>query len=147
MTRTTFMIRKGFLAASIAVLLASTASAATITYTLDLIGGAPGSFSLYGKCSTGDNAGIAIFGVPLTGHVLTLDNAAPSMQFGQKGAFSGGAGFNQVRSADSAAPIDNPTIAGGQDFTNAGAPNNLVFGIGQTAGSFTSDGWTTLFAG
>ena len=99
---------------------------------------------MYASTSSGDNAGLAVYGVPLIGNVATLDNASPQMLFGQKNTFLGGTGFNQVRSADPGGV--NPTIAGAQDFTNAAAPGNLVYGIGQP-GSFTAAGWSTTVAG
>lgn len=140
------MLRKALFAASIAMLLAGTATAATITYTLDLTG-APGTFTLKAATSGGDNAGLAVYGVPLSGTVLTLDNFSPQMSFGTKGAFNGPAGYGSVRSADIISSTLNPVVTGSQDTVNAAAPNNLVFGIGQTAGSFATTGWTPIVAG
>jgi hypothetical protein len=123
-----------------------TASAAPIVrFGLDL--STPGSFRLYANTSTGDNAGLAAFSVPLSGTVTSVDNVAPFLVLGQKGGFVGGVGFGTLRSADSAVPIVNPLITGLQDVTNAQAPTNLIYGIGQQAGSFTAAGFTPLFTG
>ena len=57
-------------------LITSSASAATVTFSLDLTG-APGTFTLTAGASAGDNAGMASYGVPLTGPILTLDHRSP----------------------------------------------------------------------
>ncbi len=56
------------------------------------------------------------------------------MPFGQKYTFLGGTDL--IRSGPLTQGV-NPTIAGAQDFTNASAPAQLGYGIGQDAGSFT----------
>lgn len=127
-------------------LIVSSASAATVHYTLDLQGPGLGNFALYADVSLGDNAGLAVFGVPLTGTVLTLDNASPQVTFAQKAgppAFNGTVGFTNIRSAD-VGGLD-PTVVGAQDTVNAAAPNNLVYGYGQTADSFAGQGFVPVF--
>jgi hypothetical protein len=139
--------------AALAMLAASVlplgASAASVTYSLDLLSGGPGNFKLFAQTSvtTGDNAGLASYNVPLLGTVLTMDNFSPYMQFGLKSSFAGAAGFNMMRSADITTSTSNPVLTGAQDIANASAPNNLVFGIGQTGGSFVTAGWTPVFGG
>jgi hypothetical protein len=140
------MLRKAFFAAAAAALtLVSSASAATITYTLNL--SVPGTFTLSATTSAGDNAGLAAFGIPLTGTVTSLDNVAPSLTVGQKGSYTGAVGFTSLRSGDSASQLVDPLITGSQDAVNAAAPGNLVYGIGQSVGSFATSGFTPLFAG
>jgi len=139
------MLRNVFFAVAAAALLAGSASAATITYTLNL--SVPGTFTLSAATSAGDNAGLAAFGIPLSGTVLTLDNVAPSLTVGQKGSYTGAVGFTSLRSGDSASQLTNPLITGSQDAVNAAAPGNLVYGIGQSAGSFATSGFAPLFAG
>ena len=128
-------------------MLASTASAATVTYTLDL-SAAPGQFSLYASTSA-DAAGLAVYGVPLSGQVLAMDHRSPVATFAQKppggAGFNGAIGFSTLRSADILAPTANPTVTGSQDVVNVAAPNNLIFNIGELPGSFAAEGILPLF--
>jgi hypothetical protein len=59
--------------------------------------------------------------------------------FASKGTFMGPVGFNVLRSADIAASTMNPVVTGSQDVVNAAAPTNLIFNMGETAGSFATE--------
>jgi hypothetical protein len=80
---------------------------------------------------------LAVYGIPLTGNVTALDHQSPKADFANKGAFAGAIGFNILRSADG--PAVNPTLVGSQDITNTAAPNNLIFNMGESAGSFATE--------
>jgi len=133
------MLRKVFFAASAVLAMASVGSAATITYTLDL--STPGTFQLKAATSNGDNGGLALFSVPLTGNVLTVDNRAPNVI---NSANFAPAGFGQIRSGDITSATANPTIAGAQDVVNGPAANR-VYGIGQETSSYVLKGITPAF--
>lgn len=130
------MLRKVLFAGCIALMAASAASAATITYTLDFSAGG-GTFKLYADASTGDNFGIASYGAVLTGPVTTFDHSSVNTLASSGPSGVGSAGFTLLRSADNA-----PTILASQDTTSATA--NLIRGIGQTAGSLASNGITSF---
>jgi len=125
-------------------LVASSASAANVHYTLDL-SAVSGQFSLLATTSAGDSAGLAVYGIPLSGDVLTMDHLSPVATFASKGAFMGPIGFSNLRSGDIAASTINPTLTGAQDTVSASAPNNLIFNMGETASSFVIEGITPLF--
>jgi hypothetical protein len=118
-------------------MLPSDTSAATITYILDLT--APGTFTLKAAASTGDNAGIFLYGVPLLGNVLTLDNRAP---LAINSANATPVGFSEVRSADITSATLNPEVTGSQSAF--GPATNLVRGMGQEASSFAAKGFITF---
>lgn len=87
-----------------------------------------GTFDLYASASPGDNAGISFFNVDLVG-ILTATHQSPralDLGTGTVRGFTVGRG-------DLAG--DGPLFAG-QD-TSSGTTASLIFGIGQTAGSFT----------
>jgi hypothetical protein len=117
----------------------SNASAAVVTYILDL--SFPGTFALYADVSQGDNGGLVFYDVPLLGTVLTLDHRAP---LAINGSNFIGAGFNTLRTPDSAGPITNPEIHGSQDVINA-PPANRIYGFGQEASSWAAQGITPVF--
>jgi hypothetical protein len=129
------MIRKGFLAASIAVLFAVAASAATITFTLDFSGG-PGTFKLYADDSAGDNFGMASYGAVLTGPINAFDHSSVNTLASSGASGVGPAGFTLLRSADNI-----PTLLASQDTVGTA---NLIRGIGQTGGSLASNGITSF---
>jgi hypothetical protein len=129
------MLRKVFFAASVAMLLASTASAATITYTLDF-SGAPQTFNLYADDSAGDNFGIASYGAVLTGPIVTLDHKSVNTLASSGPSGVGPAGFTLLRSADNVT-----TLLASQDTVGTA---NLIRGIGQTSGSLASNGITSF---
>jgi hypothetical protein len=126
-------------------LIASSATAATVTYILDM-SVAPGQFDLYASTSA-DAAGLAVYGVPLSGEVLTMDHRSPTASFAQKPSvgFAGAIGFNILRSGDILASTMDPVVTGSQDTVNAAAPNNLIYNIGETPGSFATEGIVPLF--
>lgn len=126
------------LALSLALVVAAASQAATITYTLDLTG-APGTFSLYGESSAGDNGGIVLYSVPLLGNVTSFDNMSPNA-FTQLGA----SGFSDIRTADAAAGGVNPVIGGAQNLVT-GQVGARLYGYGQTAGSFAAAGLNVAF--
>jgi PEP-CTERM motif len=134
------MVRRTLLAAFAAMILASSAAAATITYTLDL-SGAPGTFTLKGQTSAGDNGGLVFYSVPLTGSVLTVDNRGPNVI---NSANFAPAGFGAFRSADVLAATANPIISGSQDVVS-GPPANRIYGFGQESSSYVGKGITPAF--
>jgi hypothetical protein len=149
MTRTNFMLRKLFFAASAALILGNGASAATIIYTLDL--SVPGTFTLYadddgGTTGTAGNFGIASWGADLLsgggGHMAGVDNLSPwgSRTNGQA------LGFSDVRNPlsdgstvpdDGAAQHTSFSFSGGQLFVS-GQTANFVYGYGQQANNFAA---------
>jgi hypothetical protein len=145
MTRTTYMLRKVLSVTLAVLLLASAASAATITYTLDKT--VPGQFTLYADVSAGDNFGLAAYGVPLLGNVTNLNNTSP---LSINTANFAPLGFDQFRLPAAGtdpvvAPTVNPTIRGAQNSIS-GPGANFIFGLGQSANSFAGLGYTTLGA-
>lgn len=111
-------------ALSVCALTAASASAATVNFVLDLTGAA-GTFTLRASASAGDNSGIATYGVPLTGPILTLDHRSPNAVAASN--FQP-AGFTNLRSADSPG-----TISASQPL----APNpNQITGFGQTGSNW-----------
>jgi hypothetical protein len=112
-----------------------TASAATVTFTLDL--SVPNEFKLFAQASAGDNVGMSRYSVPLVGTLLTLDHRAPSAV--SLTNFQP-AGFSNLRSADAPGGIVDPTITGGQSLTTP----NVIFGFGLEASSFAAKGITPI---
>jgi hypothetical protein len=127
-------LRNLFAATLIAVgLAASSATAATVTYILDL--SVDDVFTVRAQASAGDNGGITTYGIPLVGNLLTLDHRAPNIV---SSANFQPAGFSNLRNPappDGAAAV-NPTITGGQAL----ATPNLIYGFGQEASSFAAKG-------
>jgi hypothetical protein len=124
--------------------LTAAASAATVTYILDL--STPGAFTLYADVSDGDNQGLAFFSVPLVGTVTNLNIVAPLTIHGAN--FSP-AGFYAVRTPTAgtdpvAGPIVNPYVSGSQDVIS-GPAANLITGFGQEAGNWEAKGITPFF--
>jgi hypothetical protein len=138
------MIRKIFFAGLAALLVASSASAATITYTLDLR--VAGAFTLTAATSLGDNAGLVFYDVPLKTAVgttvTTLDHRAPVTT---NAANFAPAGFNVLRSLDMPAGGPNPEVIGSQDATS-GPQANMIYNMGQQPSSFVLNGITPLGA-
>ena len=104
------------------------ASAATVTFTLDL-SGAAGTFTLTAGASAGDNGGMASYGIPLQG-VTTLNHRSPFIVSSANFAPSG---FSNLRSAD-----DVANVFAGQVLTGPAA--NYLYGIGQSPNSFAGLG-------
>jgi len=121
------MIRKGFFAAAMAVLLASAASASTITYSL-IPNPGPGTFALTAQASSGDNFGIDYYAVELLG-AATIQHVNVSPKISDVDAGQN-YGFSFARSADNA-----PVVSAAQDSTGGGV---AVYGMGQTPGTLKS---------
>ena len=134
------MLRRIFFAGLAALVVASSASAATINYVLDL-SGSPGTFQLKATTSAGDNGGLVFYSVPLTGNILSVDNRGPNVINSANFAPSG---FGAFRSADSAVAVVSPIISGSQDVVS-GPPANRLYGIGQEASSYALKGITPAF--
>lgn len=120
---------------AIALMLVSTvANAATVTFTVDLT--TPGQWNLYANSSSGDNAGLAGYGVVLTGAVGTLTHQSIRILDAANADESqtGPVGFTLLRSPNGAA---NTAIGAGQD--NITPTPFLVKGWGQTSGSFAAN--------
>jgi hypothetical protein len=143
MTRTIFMLRNTTFALAIALGVAASASAANIHYVLNLT--VPGTFTLTGQTSPGDNGGIALFSVPLRANggsqILTVDNRAPNVI---NSANFAPAGFSEIRSADVAAPVTATTISGSQNVV-AAPPANRIYGFGQEVSSYALKSITPAF--
>ena len=118
--------------AMIAVLCFVGPAATAATVTLDLQVSAAGTFDLYAETPVGDSYGIAFFNIDLE-NILTAMHTSPM-------------------GVDSDAGISRGFTGGGGDLTGYGAlfayqnilsgdgPDSLVYGIGQTAGSFATLG-------
>lgn len=116
-------------------LLPSVGQAQTVGYTLDLDDAGTGTFSLYASASAGDNAGIALYGVPLVGDILTLDHRALAGLGINSASTAADAGFTEFRSAD-----NDTDLAGGQLLIPSPTPF-IYYNIGQAAGN-AADGAT-----
>ncbi len=112
-----------------ALVLASfgSARAATVTFDLKIDENGPGSFNLY--ASTGlDNFGIAAYGAPLTGGILSLDHLSP---LGLALNTFQPVGFSLFRSADG-----SPGVQASQDTVTP--TQHLVRGFGQVGGNLAT---------
>jgi hypothetical protein len=102
------------------------AQGATIIF--DLRDHFDGTFDLYASASLGDNAGIAFFNVDLV-NILTATQQSPKglddSLFITRGFDLGGGDLT-----------GDGALWAGQNTASGDAPDNLVYGIGQTAGSF-----------
>ena len=114
--------------ATLVVAGASRTQAATVTFDLVVDENGPGTFNLY--ASTGlDNFGIAAYGVPLNGGILTINHMSPRAIDGNDGQ---PVGFTFLRSNDN----DFNPVRASQDTINP--TPHLVRGFGQTAGDLNS---------
>jgi hypothetical protein len=103
-----------------------------VEYRLEF-GQTPGEFKLFGSVK-GAGAGLAAYGVELTGSITSLNHASPTASFAQSAALeSGSAGFTLFRSADGSA-----SVHGAQDTITA--TPHLLYGLGQEAGSLAAAG-------
>jgi hypothetical protein len=134
----TMQFRSSLFAALVgAGLLASSALAANVHYTLDLTGAA-GTFSLFAEApAAADNFGIASYGLVLTGPILTFAHDSTKSLAAQGPGGFGAAGFTSLRSADNV-----PIILASQD-TITPTPN-LIRGFGQEASSFAAKSITSF---
>jgi hypothetical protein len=123
---------RNLFAVTLVVGLAASANAASVHYILDL--SVDDAWTLKAQASDGDNGGITTYGIPLVGNFLSLNHQTGNIVV--SGNFQP-AGFSNLRSADSAGAIANPTITGGQSLTTP----NLVYGFGQEASSFAAKGF------
>ncbi|MEX2172349.1 MAG: PEP-CTERM sorting domain-containing protein [Pirellulales bacterium] len=120
------MLRK-FFALLVVAGLATSASAATVTLTLQNF--ADQTYTVTAESSAGDNGGIRSYVFGLDGYA-TLIHQAPRVGFAlDSGSNEGPAGFTSLRSANN--PVDK-TIRAGQDLLTP----HLITGFGQTDSSF-----------
>src|SRR5262245_5006390 len=111
-------------------------NAATVTYDLQVQNT---TFSLYASASLGDNFGIAAYGVPLAGGILSVDHTSPNAT--ANGTFgTNPIGFTLVRSAD-----NDLGIHASQD--TIGPTPYRVNGFGQSAGNLASVSGVTSLTG
>ena len=124
------MLNRLFVALAIVVVLACSNSghAALVTFTLNITETAPGSgvFTLLANSSLGDNAGLASYGVELTGGVSSVDHTSPNA-IASDGR---NVGFRVVRTLD-----NDPTLSASQDTF---VPGYINYGVGQTADGLSS---------
>lgn len=130
-------IAKKFFATVALLVVGQAVQAATVTYTL--IPDLAGNFRVTAKVGGGDNGGLSGYGFDLVGNVTALNHTTPTSLAAQKGAQIGPSGFGLARGAGTGA---NAFAAGFQDITAANSP--LLYNIGIAAGSYTSQGVTTL---
>jgi hypothetical protein len=118
---------------------ASSAQAAAVNFTMVINPG--NTFDIYANATLGDNAGIASYGIPLTGNILSFDHKSPVAAFALQGAQSGPVGFSLLRSADN---VITPSILASQD-TITPTPF-ITYGFGQTGGDISLGGARILFS-
>jgi hypothetical protein len=118
------MIRKGLFAGLAALVVAASANASTITYSLLPNGGA-GTFKLTAETSAGDNFGLDYYAVTLAG-AATIQHANVSPKISDVDAGLN-YGFSFARSLD-----NQPVVSAAQDSTGGGV---AVYGLGQSAGT------------
>ena len=121
------------------VAIAQYAQAANVSFDL-FADPAAGTFDLFASASLGDNAGIASYGVVLTGGVLTVDHNSPVDGFANGAGGSGAYGLSLLRSND-----DDFNLGASQDTVSQ--PGRTIFGFGQTASDFASEGITDATGG
>ncbi|CAK9090439.1 Uncharacterized protein SCF082_LOCUS52628 [Durusdinium trenchii] len=108
---------------------AAAANAANVSYTMIVDPG--GTFDVFASASLGDNAGIAGYGVPLSGGITSVDHNSPFGSFATGGPGNGPIGLSLFRSDD-----DVTSLAAAQD-TVSPTPY-LIYGFGQTAGDLST---------
>ncbi len=125
------------LSAALALLvLVGTAQASIVTYTLAVDEDGPGTFNLYAATEL-TNGGISGYGVDLVG-VTSLVHESP---LGSFSAISGGPiGFDLGRSVDNV-----PFVLGSQNIVHSSWPAGAIYGLGQTASDFASEGLGPVF--
>ena len=107
-----------------------------VTVTLDMRDNDDGTFDLYASSSIGDNFGIAYYNIDLV-NILTAVHQSPKALSAEIGA---AVGFSGARS-DLAAP---GALFAYQDTLAGTAPASLIYGIGQTAGTFPGTIFSTI---
>jgi hypothetical protein len=131
------MIQRLLLAVGVCVACAASSYAATVNFILDLTGPA-GTFNVYATTSAGDNIGLSLYGVELTGPGIQLDHlSTATMDAEGAAAASGSAGFTVLRGVDVFGD-DRVGIRGSQDIF--GGSSHLLYGLGQNAGSLDANG-------
>jgi hypothetical protein len=118
------------------------ASAATVTFTLDL--SEDNVWKVYAAVSQGDNFGLARYGFKFIGSTLTHDNTSPRSTSPSAPMDGLGAGFSLLRSADDtdAGVETNISISASQDTVGSIPNPHLIYGFGQEASSFAAEGVT-----
>jgi len=120
------MIRKCLFAGLAALVVAVSANASTITYTMNPTSAT--TWSLIAQASAGDNFGIDYYAVELLGATTIAHvNVSPKISDVDAGM---NYGFSFARSADNA-----PVVSAAQDSTGGGV---AVYGLGQNAGTLKS---------
>lgn len=126
--------------ACLAICGASSANAATVNFVLDLTGPA-NTYSLKAKASNGDNAGLVVYSVELTGNGLTANHNSLRNGGAENAAGdSGPVGFTSLRTPDVAAATNAITFVGSQDVTNPGA--HIIYSLGQESSNLAAKGLT-----
>ena len=103
----------------------SAAQAATVHF--ELMDYLDGTYEVYGSASLGDNAGISYFNIDLV-NILTATHETPR-------AMDMGTGYVRGFTVGRTNLTGDGPLFAGQDIS--GTTDPLIFGIGQTAGSFT----------
>jgi hypothetical protein len=111
-------------------------ASATVEYRIEL-GTTPGEFKLFGS-TKGGGAGLAAYGVELTGPITSLNHLSPTTSMAENAAsVSGSAGFSLLRSADG-----STSVHASQDTITA--TPHLLYGLGQQPGSLAAAGLNPL---
>jgi hypothetical protein len=120
------------IASYVAILLvavfAVSAQASTVTFSVETSTNAgPGTFEVFAEVSLGDNAGLQFYSIQMAGTNDDLVDVAP------RNTFNPGVGAAQAFTLDLLIAADSEKFNRGQSLV---APAGLVYGLGQTAGSF-----------
>jgi hypothetical protein len=129
-------------AVALLAVVASSASAASVTYTLDL--SVDNAWKVFADVSDDDNFGIASYSFKLVGNTLSHDNASPRTTSPTAPSEGLPAGFTLLRSSDDtdAGVESNITISASQDTVGTLPNPHLVYGFGQEASNFGAEGIT-----
>jgi hypothetical protein len=111
-------------------------ASATVEYRIEL-GTTPGEFKLFGS-TNGGGAGLAAYGVELTGPITSLNHLSPTTSVAENAAsVAGSVGFSLLRSADG-----STSVHASQDTITA--TPHLLYGLGQQPGSLAAAGLNPL---
>jgi len=119
-----------------ASLVGFTANAGTVSLSMILDGGGPGTWELFAE-DTLDNGGMASYNIPLL-NVLTVQHVSPFAQ-AEAGDFQP-MGFSDLRTPDGSA-----TLGASQKLLPT-PTSHVIFGYGQTADSFAALGLSPVGA-
>lgn len=128
------------LGALLSIVVAGTSTGATVNFILDLTG-PDGTFQIYATSSAGDNAGLMLYGIELSGPIVDLVQLSTAAMDAQNvsGDF-GSTGFTVLRLTDN--HPDRPwSVVAAQDIFNS--TPHLLFGLGQRPGSLAELGIST----